>query len=291
MTARSFSFSLTRLAVTLLLAGLIGVALVRLAPGFGTSESELNVHLSQDSINALRSTRETNILRIYGRFLKNALHGDLGVSQTLAGAPVFELLRDRLPVTLAGSAAGLAVAWIAALLLAGLGTGLRRPAVDWLGTLATECLLAVPIGVLALLLLSGAGRWESIAPAAGIGLSVFPHLFRYVRQLMEEAAARPHVLSAYARGSAPLRILIREILPTAMPQLTALAGTSLPLAIGAAIPMETLCDSPGLGQLAWKAASARDMELLLPIILLVSGIALTANFLADMAIQGRKAAA
>jgi ABC-type dipeptide/oligopeptide/nickel transport system permease component len=291
MTPRVVLISLVRLAATLLVAGLLGVTLVLLAPGYGTSESELNVHLSQESVQSLRAARDTNILRIYGRFLGGALHGDLGVSETLGGEPVFGLLRERLPVTLQAAGAGLLAAWTAALVLAGFGAGLRRRIFDWLGTVATEGLLAVPVGLLALLLLLGAGRFAAAAPAAGIALAVFPHLFRYGKQLMEEAAGRPHVLSAYARGSAPWRVLVREILPTAMPQLVALAGTSLPLAIGAAIPMETICDSPGLGQLAWKAATARDLELLLPIILLVSAIALTANFAADLAIQGRKVAA
>ena len=283
--------NLLRLTATLLLGGLLGVALVRLAPGFGTSESELNARLSQESIDALRASRDRNILRIYVQFLMKAAHGDLGTSETLAGAPVAGLLRERVPVTLQAASAGLLAAWAAALLFAGLGTGLRHKSLEILGIAATECLLAVPVGLLALVLMLWAGRFESGVPALGIGLAVFPHLFRYTRRVVGEAAARPHVLSAYARGSAPWRVLVKEILPGAMPQLTALAGTSLPLALGAAIPMETLCDSPGIGQLAWKAATARDLDLLLPVILLVSAIALVANFAADLAIQGRKVSA
>jgi ABC-type dipeptide/oligopeptide/nickel transport system permease component len=34
------------------------------------------------------------------------------------------------------------------------------------------------------------------------------------------------------------------------------------LALSAAVPVEVVCDLPGIGQLAWKAALARDLYLL-----------------------------
>jgi peptide/nickel transport system permease protein len=132
---------------------------------------------------------------------------------------------------------------------------------------------------------------SAAVPAGGIALVVFPHLYRNQRLLLGEAAASPHVLSAHARGVTPLRVFWREVLPSALPQLIALAGTSVTLAVGASIPIETICDSPGIGQLAWKAATARDLELLLPLILAVTAITLTANFAADLAIGDRKVAA
>ena len=279
---------MVRLLATLAVAGFLGVALVRFAPGYGTSESELNGRLSQDSIHALRTARDANLFRIYGQFLRRAWHGDLGSSEALGGLPVADLLRDRLPVTLLSAGTGLLAAWVVMLVLAGLGAGLRRKPLLWFGSIVTESLLALPTGLLALLLF---GVWESGVVVAGIGLAVFPHLFRYGSRLIAEAAGRPHVLAAYARGLSPWRVLVREILPSTMAELAALAGTSVPLAIGAAIPIETICDSPGVGQLAWRAATARDLDLLLPIILLVSAVALTANFAADLAIAGRKVAA
>jgi peptide/nickel transport system permease protein len=45
------------------------------------------------------------------------------------------------------------------------------------------------------------------------------------------------------------------------------------VAFGAAIPIEVLCDSPGLGQLAWQAALKRDLPLLVDITLLVALVA------------------
>ena len=54
------------------------------------------------------------------------------------------------------------------------------------------------------------------------------------------------------------------------PQFASLAGVGLVLAFGAMIPVEALCDIPGVGQLAWKAALARDLPLLCALALLIT---------------------
>ena len=276
-----------RILLTLLIAGFFGVLLVRYAPGFGTDERELDVRLSEQSIASLRTAREANAFRIYGRFLASAAKGDLGLSESF-GAPVSGLLAGRLPLTLRSAGLGLAGAWIGALLFATVAGGLGKRSADWAATGITEILLATPAGLIALLLFVFFDG-SALVPAAGIALVTFPHLYRNQRQLLGEAAQRPFVLSAHARGVRPWRVFCFEVLPGALPQLLALAGTSVTLAVGSAIPIETICDSPGIGQLAWKAASSRDLELLLPLILAVTGVTLLANFIADQVSGVRRA--
>jgi len=64
-------------------------------------------------------------------------------------------------------------------------------------------------------------------------------------------------------------------------------------AFAAAIPVEVLCDSPGLGQLAWQAALKRDLPLLINITLLVSVLAGISGMAGEMArprpVAGEKA--
>jgi ABC-type dipeptide/oligopeptide/nickel transport system permease component len=54
-------------------------------------------------------------------------------------------------------------------------------------------------------------------------------------------------------------------------------GVSASLAFTAAIPIEALCDLPGVGQLAWKAALGRDLYLLVTLTVLVTAVTLVAN--------------
>ena len=64
------------------------------------------------------------------------------------------------------------------------------------------------------------------------------------------------------------------------------------MALGAAIPIEVICDSPGIGQLAWQAALGRDLPLLVNMTLFVTLVTLGANSASDLtskALAGRAA--
>jgi ABC-type dipeptide/oligopeptide/nickel transport system permease component len=63
-----------------------------------------------------------------------------------------------------------------------------------------------------------------------------------------------------------------------------LAGISVSLAFGASIPIEVICDTPGVGQLAWRAALDRDLPLLVTITVLVALMTLVVNSVADIAL-------
>ncbi len=105
-----------------------------------------------------------------------------------------------------------------------------------------------------------------------------------VRTCLSRLALRSfdHGLEQFAAIFASV-ILCRHILPLAAPPLLALIGVSFAISFGAAIPIEALSDSPGLGQLAWHAALGRDLPLIVNVTLVVSLIMLAANFFADLA--------
>jgi len=259
--------------LTLWLAGLAGALLVRLGPGFGIDEQELDPRLSPQSRAALRAAHqnERHIARFYVHSVARTLRGDLGVSQSL-GRPVAELLRERFPVTLRTVALGLAVGWAAGLLLAVADHGARSAAIDLAAAALSGGLLCLPASLLALLFVFLG------APAAlGIAALIAPRVFRYAHDLFLSAAASPHVLTAWARGLSAFPILVWHILPCVRAPLLALAGVSLNTAFTAAIPIEALCDSPGIGQLAWQAALARDLPLLVNLTLLVTAVTVVGN--------------
>ena len=271
-----------RILIVLLLGGFCGATLTRLAPGFGMNEAELDSRLSAASIAALRQENapDQSLPAFYLQYWAGLLRGDLGMSQTLH-EPVRQLLAERFPETLKSVGLGLALGWTAGLALA-LAAALARGGVtDLLAGLAASVLLCMPAAVLALLflLLQAPGRLV-------IGLIVFPNIFQFARNLLIQAAERPHVLTAHAKGLGSFAIVMRHILPVAAPQLLALAGVSISLAFAAAIPVEVLCDLPGIGQLAWKAAMGRDLALLVNLTMIVTLITLLANSAADLA--GRK---
>ena len=263
---------------TALIGGFLSATLVRFAPGFAADEAQLDPHLSSESIQALRQTRlqQQNLAHFYWHSLAGAMRGDLGQSLSLS-QPVAELLRQRLPLTMRIVAMALLLSWAAVLALALSAAWLRVAAYDGFATAVSGTLLCLPAAVLALLSV----LWN-IPGALAIGLIMFPRDYRYARNLLGKAYSQPFILAARAKGLSEVRILFFHVIPLAAPQLLAVAGVSVSLAIGAAIPVEALCGLAGIGQLAWQAALGRDLPLLLNITVLMTVVTLIANSGADI---------
>jgi peptide/nickel transport system permease protein len=204
------------------------------------------------------------------------LRGDLGTSRNW-NRPVAGLLRERWPVTAQLMAVGILGGW--ALALAFALPGLVYPNRIWDAVAAgfSGLLLCVPSAALALLIFVYAGPVRAV-----MALAVFPRVYQYLHNVLVHAAAQPHVMAARARGISPLRILLWHIVPVAAPQMLALAGVSISMAFGAAVAAEVICDFPGIGQLAWKAALARDLPLLVTLTMLVALGTQMANAFADV---------
>jgi len=264
--------------MTALLGGLLGATLVRMAPGFGVQESDLNAQLSTAARQSLhqQDVNERNVLSYYWHYLSNLAHGELGYSRSM-GRPVSALLRDRLPETLESLAIGVAGGWLLGLALALPATWKRSPLYSTTASLITGVFLCIPSAVLALLFLV-IGSPGKIA----IALIVFPKVFRFSRNLLIKTYGMPHVLTAKARGLSRFRILGWHVLPNIAGPMLALAGVTVSIAFGAAIPVEVVCDYPGLGQLAWKAALARDVPLLVNLTLIIALVTVAANSFSDL---------
>src|SRR4030095_5539374 len=260
-----------------LLGGLLCATLVRFAPGYGGDERELEPRLSQASVEAVRSARriDSGLLSYYGHYLSGAVHGDLGTSQWLE-RPVFSLIKERLPITARSVLLGILVAWVAALATSLADLLFPRVLLEVTGTTASSLLIALPAAVVAMFAV-----YLRAPVFVAIAVVTFPKLFRYLRNLLRHAYAQPYVLAARARGIGRARIIFRHVLPLIAPTLFALLGVSLSMAFGAAIPIEALCDSPGVGQLAWQAALNRDLPLIMNLTLLITLITVAVNSLAS----------
>ena len=280
--ARLLRLALRRLLFLVCLAlcgALVSATLVRFAPGNGITERELDPRFRPDSLEALRQRQALHqgLPSYYFHYLSALAHGNLGESESLK-RPVLDLLRQRFPVTGNSVIRGLAVAWFAAALLATLGLALRGWFLEASTTAFNSLLLSLPSAVVAMLAV------HLRTPVfCAIAVAVFPRLYSYIRNLLLRAYDQPHVLAARARGLSTTTIFLRHVLPLAAPPLLALLGVSFAISFGAAIPIEALCDSPGLGQLAWQAALSRDLPLIVNVTLIVSLVMLVANSLADFA--------
>jgi len=262
--------ALVRLLAVALLAGGLACVMIRFSPGYGLDENQLDPRLSSASQDAIRRSHDGI--------------GSLGFSVSL-NRPVRELLAERCGPTAVLMLWGLAGAWLLAAVLAAPPLALRMP---WLGA-AANALGGIPAALpaagiaVALFRLGASPRWM-------IALALVPRLYQYLRGLLVKAYSSPHVLMARGKGLGPGRVLWSHVLRPARGQIFALAAVSVNMAIGAAVAVEAVCDLPGLGQLAWKAALARDLPVLVALTILIALVTQAANFAADQAAPAEAAA-
>jgi peptide/nickel transport system permease protein len=269
--------ALVRIAATALAGGLLSAAMVRFSPGFGLDEQQLDARLSRESQEAVRRShdQERNPLRFYAAWWKRVLAGDLGFSQSL-NRPIRELLADRAPATIDLMLQGTAGAWVLAIVFSIPAVVRRVRRLAALSSVLSGMTAALPAAGIAILLfrLGISAKWM-------IALVLFPRLYQYLRNLLQQASGRPHVLFARAKGLRWQPLLLRHILLPARAQLIALIAVSINMAFGAAVAIEAICDIPGLGQLAWKAASARDLPVLVVLTVMMALVTQMSNLVAD----------
>jgi peptide/nickel transport system permease protein len=270
---RHAAYRILALPFLVLAAGLLGATLIRIAPGFDVDERELDPRLSDSNRAMIRQERgrDNNIVKFYGNYLRGAIHGDLGQSRLFA-RPVTDLVKERLPVTLHLAGWGLLTGWTVGATLALLAVIHPGGWADAAGGLAGGLFLSIPAALVGVVFLH-LDTWLPLA----VGLVLFPRIYAYLANTIGEVSRLPHVLAARARGAGTSSILCRHVIPVALPEVAALAGVSVNLALGASVPIEVLCDHPGIGQLAWQAALGRDLPLLVGLTWIAATLTLTAN--------------
>lgn len=249
---------LLSLLAVVLIGGFAAAALVRFSPGFDVDENSWNPKIGAATREVLhaRRARDNRLPQFYLHYLQAALQGDLGQSDSFK-APVTELLRERAPVTVRLIVAGTAGGLLLGGLLAWVAVWPRRAGMEIAATTISGLLMAIPPAVLALAFFFGESPlWLAIA------VVLLPRVFGTMRALLDQLYSSSALLAARARGAGPAVLAWRYVALPALPQFMALAGVTLALGFGAIIPIEALCDVPGVGQLFWKAALARDLTLL-----------------------------
>lgn len=267
-----------RLLGTMILAGLLAATLVRTAPGFGYDANALDPNLSESTRAALRQQQdaERNLVTFYTHYLTSLARGDWGTSISL-NQPVRALVVQRLPVTLKTMGVAMLLGWLLAVLLAGLLEVTGWKSLLLLSSVGNAGLLSAPAAVLALLCLMM--RWPA---AVAITAIVFAYIFSYTSNVFHDHFARPHVLSARARGAGRMRVLCVHVFSSAAPELLTLLGLTVATAFAATLPIEVISDVPGIGQLAWQGALGRDMQLVVTLTVLVTFFSVCATVVTDV---------
>lgn len=246
----------------------------------------------------------------YLHWLGNLARGDLGISLT-NGRPVAARILDVLPNTLLLTVSAFALAVALAIPLGVYSAANRHTLFDRLVTIGAVASFAVPTFWLALMmqLLFGVHFFERgwpslpvgglydvragggladrlehlVMPAVALAVVQLAGWIRYLRSGMVEVMRLDYVRTAEAKGLRPRAILFRHAFRNSLLPLVTLLGFSLPEFFAGAFIVEKVFAWNGVGLLAVDAATDSDYTLVMGITLLIAGLTLLGNLLADVA--------
>ena len=298
---------LRRLALgilTLLLVSVLVFAATQLLPG-DTARAILGRSATPERLKELqqRLGLDRSAASQYTEWLGNIVKGDLGDS-LVAAEPVTQLLGNRVM----NSAALVFVAALVSIplsILIGSLSGLLRD--RWfdqtvsLGSLALAALPEFVIGILLIMLLAtqvfrifpavsrvnpSESIWSQmdmlILPALTLVLAVAPYIVRILRASMIEVLESEYVQMARLKGMPERLVLQRHALPNAVIPAIQVIALNLAWLAGGVVVVEYLFNYPGIGSGLIDAVSNRDVPVIQAIVLLIAGLYVGFNLIADI---------
>jgi len=227
----------------------------------------------------------------YGRFVANALRGDLGTS-----------IRSRRPVATeiaenVASTAQLALASMAIAVAIGVPLGLLAALFrnTWLdvGSMVVALLgVSMPSFWLGLLLIFVFSLHLAWFPATGGGdllhlvlpsLTLAAIIARLTRSSMLEVLGQDYVRTARAKGLAWWGVVVRHALKNALIPIITIFGLQFGNLLAGAVIVETVFSRPGLGRLIVGGILAKDFPLVQGTVLFVAASYVMINVLVDFA--------
>ena len=231
----------------------------------------------------------------YGRFVANALRGDLGTS-----------IRSRRPVATeiaenVASTAQLALASMAVAIAIGVPLGLlaalfRNTWVD-VGSMVVALLgVSMPsfwLGLLMIFVFSlhlawfpatgGGDLLHLVLPSLTLGTIASAIIARLTRSSMLEVLGQDYVRTARAKGLAWWGVVVRHALKNALIPIITIFGLQFGNLLAGAVIVETVFSRPGLGRLIVGGILAKDFPLVQGTVLFVEASYVMINVLVDVA--------
>lgn len=230
----------------------------------------------------------------YGRWLGKAVRGDLGESYKY-GSPVWKIMTDRIPNTLALTGATLLLTVLLAVPLGVVSAVYQNRIVDYLIRFISFFGVAMPsfwVGFLLMYLfgvklkalpIMGSGDIRHlILPSFALAFWMASLYVRRVRGSMLEEMNKDYLNGGLARGLPKRQIIFRQILPNSLLSVITMFGMSIGSLLGGATIIETIFEWQGVGKMAVDAISVKDFPVIQGYILWMAMIYVLINLGVDL---------
>ena len=310
-------YLLKRLAT--LIPTFIGITIVcflviHLAPGEPTSmQAELNPNITPEAIDQLKRHYglDKPLPVQYLVWMKNLARLDFGRSISADARPVWDKIKERLPVTISINVASMVIIFLVAIPLGVVSAVRRGSLVDrsitvfvfvgfsipgfWLALICMD-LLGVRLGWLPISGIHSQGyqymgfferSWDLARhlalPVVISAFGALAGLSRYMRSSMLEIIRQDYILTARAKGLPERTVIYKHAMRNALLPVITILGLSIPGLIGGSVIFESIFSIPGLGKLFYDGIMMRDYNLIMGSLTIGAVLTLLGNLIADIA--------
>lgn len=309
-----FAFFIRRLAQAALVMFVISIIAFSIQDNLGDPLREMvGQSVSEAERQELREKMGLNdpFFVQYWRFLKKALHGDLGTSYFFK-RPAADVILDKLPATLElvfGAALiiilfsvpiGVFAAikpkhWFSKIAMAISTIGISIPV--FLTAIMSIYIFSVELGWLPSFgrgetveifggwttgFLTRDGLLHLILPCISLSSIMLPLFIRLIRAEMQEVLESEYVKFAWAKGLSPRRVwFVHALKNTLLPVIT-VGGVQIGTLIAFTILTETVFQWPGMGFLFLEAVNRVDTPLIIAYLIVVGLIFVVTNTVVDL---------
>jgi ABC-type dipeptide/oligopeptide/nickel transport system permease component len=228
-------------------------------------------------------------------YMSNVLRGDLGRS-ILSRRQVWELILEKLPVTVELGVASLALAYLLSIPLGAIAALNRNSFLDWSSMIVALIGVSMPgfwLGLILIFTFAVHFRWfpptghaslkHLVLPALALGLPRVGRMARITRSSLLEVVGQDYIRTARAKGLAERAVVLRHALRNALIPIISLMGLDLGYIVGGSVVIEHVFARPGIGDMMLRAIYSRDFPVLQGSMFVLALAIILANIIADVA--------
>ncbi|TXI06476.1 MAG: ABC transporter permease [Rhizobium sp.] len=242
----------------------------------------------------------------YVGWLLQAMQGNLGYSIKRLDQPVLTLVLSRIGPTVLLMGSALIMAVIAGIAAGVVGAVRRNSVTDvslsvlalagisspaFLSALLGLYIFAVRLGWLPSGGMLTPGEDFSVGdllrhlvlPSSLLAIAQAALIMRYMRASLLEVLNQDYVRTARAKGVVEFWVIVKHALRNALLPVVTVVGSTIGLAIGGAIFVESVFNWPGMGLLLVDAVTSRDYPVIMGATLVIGACVIVVNLLTDIA--------
>lgn len=279
---------------------LLGISLLiffvmSLSPG-DPARLILGENVPQEQVDLLREEMGLNdpLIVQYGRFILNALRGDLGTSYR-TGLPVVNQIVICYPNTIKLATGAVLIAVILGIPIGIISAIKQYSFIDSFSMMLSMILTSMPgfwYGLILMLIFALKLRWLPpagsksaiyfILPCFTLACNTFALIVRMTRSSMLEEIRQDYVRTARAKGVKPLQVTIRHSLRNALLPIITVAGMQYGILLGGATVIESVFSVSGLGTLIVNSVKMKDTPTVMVAVMFIAIISGLVNLMVDI---------